>query len=334
MSKDANEKDNVIIDHPNPSMTNHICTVTIGIATFKRPWMLRYLLLSLGRLLLPPWIHLLGIVVVDNDPAGSQYQQRSHLQSCIRWPLQCVHEPHPGISWARNAIVTHAPPDTDYLAFIDDDEYPHADWLARLIIALETHPQAAVAWGPESFHFLGTPSPLIRFHPHFQVRQLPANAITDWASTANILFRMKVLTSSGVTFDLRFGLSGGEDYHLTRQLSRKGYDLLWVADAQVVAWVPRNRQSLRWLFGRTFRIHNSGTRSDWYLNPSAKTALNLLGHAVYNFGIGMVILCFQGVFNRFRAMAGVDRLIRGCGILSALVGFRYSEYSRPNISDS
>ncbi len=97
-------------------------TMSVVIPTYNRPEKLSACLQSLQGLRQPPE----DIVVVDNAP---QAPMTRHLVA--QFPnVRYLVEPRRGASVARNTGVRHCK--TSLVAFVDDDETVHADWLTWL----------------------------------------------------------------------------------------------------------------------------------------------------------------------------------------------------------
>lgn len=130
--------------------------MAVCICTFRRPDGLLNLLAGLDKqqfsAVPAPSITL---VVVDNSPEGGAKLTCQAQQWA--WPLHYVHEPRPGISYARNTALAAVPPGTDFVAMIDDDETPAPHWLDRLLHA-QSRSGADVVVGPAIPEFPeGTP---------------------------------------------------------------------------------------------------------------------------------------------------------------------------------
>src|SRR5689334_17843912 len=113
--------------------------ITICICTFKRPELLRRLLQALRNLQTGDQFSY-SIVVVDNhheqsaSPTVRAFRENSAIQT-----LYCV-EPIQNIALARNRAIANAK--SDFIAFIDDDEVPVAEWLLLLFetcVRFDTH---------------------------------------------------------------------------------------------------------------------------------------------------------------------------------------------------
>src|SRR6266702_6153859 len=104
--------------------------VIICIPTFRRPKMLRRLLNEIAELETGAE---LSVLVADNDAQG-----RAGFELCLaledyRWPLTAVIAAQRGIAQTRNILVEYAlMTDADFIAMIDDDEWPQKDWIDQL----------------------------------------------------------------------------------------------------------------------------------------------------------------------------------------------------------
>jgi glycosyltransferase involved in cell wall biosynthesis len=132
---------------------------------------------------------------VNNDPDGRDLRLPSHPS------IASIHEPEPGIPFARNRGVSAALPWADVIAFIDDDEVPaDADWLAQLAGPLASG-VADVTTGPVAPVFPPDVPHWIRRHPLFE-RQRHADMVElDQAYTHNAAARATVFTEHDLWFD-------------------------------------------------------------------------------------------------------------------------------------
>ena len=78
-----------------------------------------------------------SVIVVDNDAEGARRGQVvAELAGSFRFPLSCDVEPSRGHTYAYNrafASACRATPAPDYIAVLDDDEYPEPNWLSEMI---------------------------------------------------------------------------------------------------------------------------------------------------------------------------------------------------------
>ena len=90
--------------------------------------------------------HVLRIIVVDNSVDRNAFGSVQALQGSHA-PIAYVHEPRPGIPIARNAaLIAAIDLQSDWIAFIDDDEVAPRRWLDSLLVEAE-HSQADVIYG-------------------------------------------------------------------------------------------------------------------------------------------------------------------------------------------
>ena len=102
--------------------------LSIGIATYRRPDMLRECLDSLA----PQLTEGVELLVVDNDPGASAQET---VEGYGRPDIRYAHEPKPGVVQARNRAVRDSA--GAYLAFIDDDEVARPGWITALLRHVE-----------------------------------------------------------------------------------------------------------------------------------------------------------------------------------------------------
>lgn len=207
-----------------------VCICTSG----RRAESLDRLLDALGRQAPVAGDHVVRVVVVvaDNTTTGAC---RPQIEQRFDADLVYCHEPHRGVSHARNASVEAAlAADPDFLAFIDDDEEPDPGWLAALIAAAQSFDAPIVA-GPV-FERCELPGPT-------QATSKPTGTLLDYGFTGNLLISRPALLSltrtpqhtggdpTGWPFDHRFDRTGGEDVHLTRRLRAVGHRIVWCNEA-------------------------------------------------------------------------------------------------------
>ena len=117
----------------------------ILICTCDRPELLRQLL---SALVPQANAQRCATVIVDNGMRSSEAVVAS-FQS--EMPIVYERISQPGLVSARNramslALATHP----EYLAFIDDDEVPEADWLSNLIRRIEANRRRLCQWSRRS----------------------------------------------------------------------------------------------------------------------------------------------------------------------------------------
>jgi GT2 family glycosyltransferase len=112
--------------------------VTVAVCTRDRTPLLTDCLASLTTLAYPA----LDLLVIDNAPATAATATlvRTHFP-IVRY----VHEPRPGLNWARNRAIAEA--HGELIAFTDDDARPDPRWIQALVQAFATSPDVMAVTG-------------------------------------------------------------------------------------------------------------------------------------------------------------------------------------------
>ena len=240
-------------EQPIPEPTHS--SLAICICTFMRPDGLQRLLAGLdGQTFTVTPQPRVQLIVVDNSPTGSA--AATCAAQTTRWPLQYLHEPRPGISYARNTALAAVAPDTDFIAMIDDDEVPAPDWLDQLLDA-QTRSGADIIVGPTTPVFPPQTPDWIKASGFFMKPENGAS-LCDLdpdppAATCNVLVRADLLGPSGLSFEPALALSGGEDKLLFQSLKQCGYRFAWANAAQVSEWIPAERANLSYMWRESYR---------------------------------------------------------------------------------
>jgi succinoglycan biosynthesis protein ExoM len=232
--------------------------IDVCIATYKRPQLLKKLLLSLleqetaGEFTF-------NLIVADNDARRTAEPLVRELNANGQKIIYAV-EPEQNISLARNKALSFAT--GDYVAMIDDDEYPDIRWLLNLSRAITSH-NADVIHGPVIPEFDFKTSRYVR---HGFMRPNPPTGSTEKhiLNTGNTLFRRKLIEDMPGPFDPRFGRTGGEDTAFFYELKKRGCRMVWCREALVFESVSHRRAHLSWLLKRKFRNGNLYPKNQAY----------------------------------------------------------------------
>ena len=305
----------------------HRPSVGICVLTYRRNRQLMELLAGLAKLE-PPAVDV-RIVVVDNNPDGAAHAivedfRTSWISAGGAWPVEYVAEPQRGIARARNRAVA-ACGDTDYVAFIDDDEVPESDWLVSLFsVQASTHADVVVGRVLSRFE---TPPPKWVLEGRFL--ELPRRATgtrVDWAITGNVLIARHLLDRYCPPFDERFNLSGGEDTHFFMRAYDDGAVMVSADDAIVFEDTPSERTTLRSIMLREYRRGNTLSLCMLDLHPSLARRVRRVGQGVYRLLQGLGFLLLAPVEGRNNVYRAVHRMCLGAGLLTGLLGLRYEQY--------
>ncbi len=228
-------------------MVHSLEHISICICTFKRPDMLLRTLDSLCHQR-TDGLFTYSIVVADNDRAESAratveaFAARSGIET-----KYCV-EPTPNIALARNCVVRHAR--GDYLAFIDDDEFPNDDWLLVMLKACRAHNVAGVL-APVLPHFETEPPAWLKRGGFYDRPRHATGYMMPWqgSRTGNVLLRRRIIEGLNPVFTPEFG-AGGEDLDFFRRMNAAGHKFIWCDEAPAYETVPPHRWTRRFLIRR------------------------------------------------------------------------------------
>ena len=291
--------------------------VIICIPTFKRPKMLRRLLDAIAALETKADIR---VLVADNDvEACAGFELCANLCH-YRWPLRAVIAEQRGIAQVRNTLIAHAlQTDAQFIAMIDDDEWPEPSWIDQfLACAAQTKAdalQGSILFGQTSCA-----------DGHGDIRR-PTGPVAMLQGAGNLLIRRAVLEEmTQPWFDPAFALSGGEDRDFFMRLQRAGKRFAWSDQARARGDVPESRANLGWLLRRAYSVGNSDMLVLLKYRPGglrlAAELIKILASLLLS-PLGAVILAASP--NR-RALP-LQKMFRAAGKLSALAGRRYNEYA-------
>ncbi|SDQ68239.1 glycosyltransferase family 2 protein [Quadrisphaera sp. DSM 44207] len=301
-------------------------SVVVAVLTYRRPDDLAELLPLLeeqARALHPA----ARVLVVDNDPAGSA---RS-VVAASGVAATYAHEPRPGIAAARNRALDEAG-DAEALVFIDDDERPGDAWLQHLVATWQETGSAGVV-GPVVSRVDAPHGPWVAAGDFFRRRRLPTGSPVAVAATNNLLLDLRRVRPTGISFDERFGISGGSDTLFTRQLVAAGLQLVWCDEAVVTDVVPAHRATRGWVLRRALRSGNGWSRTSLVLatgrgrRARTRAVLTARGGVRALGGAGRFA---WGVLSRsaHHRARGARTAARGLGMLTGAFGSTYAEYRR------
>ena len=284
--------------------------VSVIVPTIERPAPLRRALRSLVAQRSPPGTHI-EIIVVDNSRDGS-----ATAGVAAQFPrVRIAAEPHPGLARARNAGLRSAA--GTFVAFLDDDQEAHPDWVAQLIAAAHSTGAAAV-FGPVTAKLEDE-----RSHgalgPFFE-RKINARDGEDITAqsarlgTNGALFLRRALLEVG-GFDVSVDRFGGEDSLAIARLRQSGGRFVWASDARAVEWVAPERATRDYVLRRKFLSGRIRTLVQNRLGGPAAPfrVLRWMGVGAVQCGVGVLMSLLWAPFSRDRAFAALASVSGGLG---------------------
>ena len=310
--------------------------IAICVCTHNRSQGLMRLLVSLQDIELSGYNpQAVELIVVDNSP--NPETEAICRRAAPRLPINLLYitEHRSGITYARNRGVEVAlERGADFVAFIDDDDQPQADWLIQLLdrqavtgadLVFGTWVLDAMMpqWARESGIFR---SPVKAKHENKGGRY----GLPGCASTCNALVGRGILErieTIGPVFNHAFRFSGGED----KDFFIRAHDLgarLASADMSVI---HRNhepdRYTARGLLKRGFKNGCSQVSMARY-HGSGSRVIKLLGTALSKLAMSLFLLPFS-VLSKGLLMHNLYRAAKALGVLyTALTGRSINYYSR------
>lgn len=281
--------------------------VSVCIPTYRRPLLLYRCLTEVAKQASQDLR--IETVVVDNDPQQSARSVVEAHQVSRYTPVRYLTEPEPNISGARNRALAYSR--GEYVAFIDDDEFPEPGWLRRLLCACIRFRSDGVL-GPVLPHFAAVP-PTWLVRSGLCVREsFPTGTSLEnptMMRTGNVLIARRVFKDASQPFDPRLGRTGGEDILFFADRLRAGYRFVWCNEARVYEEVPLERQTRAYYLRRA--LLRGGVAAGRERLLSRGTAKSVLAIAAYGSIMPVVLLSGRHLSTRY--------LVKLCDHISKLL---------------
>lgn len=245
----------------NPALDH----ISVCIPTYRRPQMLARLLRNLARQQTGGHFGV-SVVVVDNEAAGSVRETVARLTTELGLDMTYGIEPERTIPAVRNHAIRLAR--GNYIAIIDDDEFPPPDWLHKMYQAIHTFGVDG-ALGPVHPFFAQTPPSWLVKSRLCELPSWRTGTILDWnqTRTGNVLLKKEVFDKHGLAFDRRFK-TGGSDQEFFRQAMARGCRFVAVQEAPVYEVVPPARWTRQYWVKRAlvngYNAQRIASRMGWW----------------------------------------------------------------------
>jgi len=290
-------------------MTDRIEHISVCICTFRRPRCLKRLLRELDRQDTEGKFTY-SIIVADNDQEQSARAVTEDFATASSIPVHYCVEPEQNIALARNKAIGHA--SGDYIAFIDDDEFPAKNWLVMLFKARNQHKGDGVLGPVKPIFEQQPPQWLIRGRFYERPEHQTGSEIT-WREgrTGNVLFKSQILADIPGPFRRQFG-SGSEDTDFFRRMAERGRVFTWCNEAIVYEFVPPMRWKRSYMLKRAL-LRGQNQR---HLGSFSGVAKSVVAVPLY-----MILLPFLLLFGQQLFMKYLIKLFDHTGKLLAVLGF-------------
>lgn len=227
-------------------MTGSTKHITVCVCTLKRELLLKRLLLELDNQE-TSGLFTYSIVIADNDHLGSSESVVSEFRVASSIPIKYCVEPQQNIARARNKAIENA--DGDFVAFIDDDEFPAKDWLLTLFKACSRYDVAGVL-GPVKPYFDEKPPNWVVQGRFYERETYATGSVIDWRNgrTGNVLLKRRIFETNEQPFRPEFRT--GEDQDFFHTMIKKGHVFIWSNEALVYEVIPPVRWKRRFMIKR------------------------------------------------------------------------------------
>lgn len=300
--------------------------VVVAIPSFRRPQGLARLLDALARLETDTEV---AVLVADNDSERHEaFDLCQTLKGRYRWPLEAILVPQRGIAQARNGLVEHvlAHSQARFVAMLDDDEWPHPQWLDGFL-RVQRETGADALHGTVLREFETAPALWAGRCDGIAPLLGPSGMTPMIDSTGNVMIARACFEElRKPCFDPGFALTGGEDRDFFTRLRASGKRFAWADEAVCSAFVPASRASFGWALKRTYRVGNSDMRVFLKYTPGvdalAREGVKIAGAIVLFPLLQLLALPFAA-----RRADPLFTLVRAAGKIAALSGSYYKEYA-------
>ena len=283
--------------------------ITVCVCTYRRPELLKRLLEEL-KIQETAALFIYSIVVIDNDSSESGKAVIEDFEKVSKIRINYDVEPQQSIAMARNRAIEKA--DGNFVAFIDDDEFPTPTWLLTLFRACRDYAVDGVL-GPVKRYFDQAPPKWVLKGEFYERATYATGLVIDWRKgrTGNVLLKRYLFADEAQPFRPEF--RQGEDQDFFYRMIEKGHRFIWCNEAVAYEVVPPVRWKRSFMLKRALlrgamepRTPGFGTRS---------IMKSLIAVTVYT-----AVLPFAAVAGHHKFMATLVSLCDHLGKLLATIG--------------
>jgi cellulose synthase/poly-beta-1,6-N-acetylglucosamine synthase-like glycosyltransferase len=269
------------------------------------------------------------VIIVDNDAemrGGAALVDQ--VAATFRFRLTCIVEPDRGHTYAYNRAFSAAcrvTPSPDYIAVLDDDEFPDPNWLTEMI-RVSCEYGADIVGGPV-FPVFDRPDHWLAQSGFYAPVRHATGPVPMIYGAGNMLIRRDVLEQYlDEPFLHAFAFTGASDYDFFWRCRIDGRSFAWADNAEVFETTPPSRTTISYLLRRKFRNGSEATRLErkflgrlagavrgWYIG------LGLLG-------LGLLSLPVAALRGRRAMMGSLMQTAKGAGRLAAKFDLHYEQY--------
>lgn len=275
-----------------------------------------------------------SVAIVDNDSSQSAKSTVTDWQTISAIQIDYYCEQEQNIALARNKAVENAK--GNFIAFIDDDEFPENTWLLKLYKALSFYHADGILGPVKPYYPANTPTWLIKSKLCERCEH-KTGTILHWGQTrtGNTLLNIRLFKDKTFWFESEYGRTGGEDTIFFKKHHENGKVFIWCNEALVYETVPPARWSKKFHIRNNLRMgcvlgDNLRRQVCEFHCSSKKKALTEQLHVLskstiwiisMTFLLPLSILCGQHFY-----MYCKTKLMYNLGILSGFFGYVIIRY--------
>jgi len=230
------------------ALTGQTKPISIGVITIEGRELALLKLLEKLKISCDQYEGICEIVICNNSGAEFKNTIEQKIASSgieQAGEVTLIQSPENNIAVGRNQLYEHSK--HNWLAFIDDDEYPSEQWLVELALAIDA-PNTHIVAGPVFTYFPDdTPQWIVRADLHNTKDRIDGTEI-QYTNTGNILIDKSSVPDP--TFDVEFGKSGGSDTEFFQRNIDQGLVLRWATKAVVYEDVEAKRANTKFMIRR------------------------------------------------------------------------------------
>jgi len=294
--------------HARDNISNNSVHICVCICTYKRSQLLKRLLAELARQE-TGGLFSYSIVVSDNDQLRSAEAVVCDFTAVSSIPIKYCVEPQQNISRARNKAVENAK--GDFIAFVDDDEFPADRWLLTLLKTCYEYGVDGVL-GPVKRHFDEKPPNWLVKGGFYERPTHQTGFVMTWQEgrTGNLLIKTAILPAGEPPFRPEF--RAGEDQDFLRRMIEKGHVFIWCNEAVVYEVVPPARWKPTYMLRKALLRGQTASLQPLEVLDIAKSVIAIPTYAA--------CLPFIALLGRHRFVDLLVRLFDHLGKLLGLIG--------------
>lgn len=266
--------------------------ISVCICTYKRPNLLKRLLNELDQQSTEGLFDY-SIVIVDNDKLQSAQDVVQAFQKFTKLNVKYCIEPEQNIALTRNKAIENAK--GEFIAFIDDDEFPISTWLLELYKAHKKYGSDGIL-GPVKPYFDQEPPEWVVNGRFCERNEYPTGTLLHWGDTrtGNVLLDKRLFDKREDRFGIEFGRTGGEDVEFFKKMIKQGRVFVWCNEAIAYETVPPERWKRLFHVKKSLRI--GGLTGE-------KARKGELGKGVIYLKV-LIALCIYGIALPFSFLMG------------------------------